>query len=264
MKLEQIMQDWNKDSKALVAVHGLERENLPRIPFSTPIMNFQTYGGLPRKRVIEFFGPESSGKTTSALDIVKNAQYIFQEEWEQLQEELNAQLEELQNAKGSNKTKIKEIQMRLDAHKEPLKIVYLDLENTLDTDWAKKLGVDVDNLWIVRPEHNSAEEILQYVIDMYDTGEVGLIVLDSLPYMVSQNLLDEELTKKAYAGISAPLTEFSRKVTPYLTKYNAIFLGINQIREDLNSMYSTYCGSTLAPFVLSSAKGISLTKKGKK
>lgn len=240
MKLEQIMQDWNKDSKALVAVHGLERENLPRIPFSTPIMNYQTYGGLPRKRVIEFFGPESSGKTTSALDIVKNAQYIFQEEWEQLQEDLNAQLEELQNAKGSNKTKIKEIQMRLDAHKEPLKIVYLDLENTLDTDWAKKLGVDVDNLWIVRPEHNSAEEILQYVIDMYDTGEVGLIVLDSLPYMVSQNLLDEELTKKAYAGISAPLTEFSRKVTPYLTKYNAIFLGINQIREDLNSMYSTY------------------------
>ena len=240
MKLEQIMQDWNKDSKALVAVHGLERENLPRIPFSTPIMNFQTYGGLPRKRVIEFFGPESSGKTTSALDIVKNAQYIFQEEWEQLQEDLNAQLEELQNAKGSNKTKIKEIQMRLDAHKEPLKIVYLDLENTLDTDWAKKLGVDVDNLWIVRPEHNSAEEILQYVIDMYDTGEVGLIVLDSLPYMVSQNLLDEELTKKAYAGISVPLTEFSRKVTPYLTKYNAIFLGINQIREDLNSMYSTY------------------------
>ena len=202
MKLEQLMQDWNKDSKALVAVHGLERENLPRIPFSSPIMNFQTYGGLPRKRVIEFFGPESSGKTTSALDIVKNAQFVFQEEWEIMQEELKAKLEELQASKGSNKTKIKEIQMKLDAHKEPLKIVYLDLENTLDTDWARKLGVDVDNLWIVRPEHNSAEEILQYVIEMYDTGEVGLIVLDSLPYMVSQNLLDEELTKKAYAGIS--------------------------------------------------------------
>ena len=130
--------------------------------------------------------------------------------------------------------------MQLDSLQEPLKIVYLDLENTLDTEWAKKIGVDVDNIWIVRPEMNSAEEILQYVLDIFETGEVGLVVLDSLPYMVSQNLIDEELTKKAYAGISAPLTEFSRKVTPLLTRYNAIFLGINQIREDMNSQYNAY------------------------
>lgn len=239
MKLEQIMRDWNKDSKALVAVQGLERESLPRIPFSAPSMNYQTYGGLPRKRVIEFFGPESSGKTTSALDIVKNAQMVFEQEWHDKTERLTQLLEEAEKAKAS-KSKISELKSQLADLAEPLKIVYLDLENTLDTEWAKKIGVDVDNIWIVRPEMNSAEEILQYVLDMYDTGEVGLIVLDSLPYMVSQNLIDEELTKKAYAGISAPLTEFSRKVTPYLTKYNAIFLGINQIREDMNSQYNAY------------------------
>lgn len=239
MKLEQLMKDWNKDSKALVAVQGLERESLPRIPFSAPSMNYQTYGGLPRKRVVEFFGPESSGKTTSALDIVKNSQIVFEQEWQEKTERLNKKLQEAQEKKAS-KTAIKEIQMQLDALVEPLKIVYLDLENTLDTEWAKKIGVDVDNIWIVRPEMNSAEEILQYVLDIFETGEVGLVVLDSLPYMVSQNLIDEELTKKAYAGISAPLTEFSRKVTPLLTKHNAIFLGINQIREDMNSQYNAY------------------------
>ena len=239
MKLEQIMKDWNKDSKALVAVQGLERESLPRIPFSAPSMNYQTYGGLPRKRVIEFFGPESSGKTTSALDIVKNAQMVFEQEWHEKTERLTQLIDEAEKSKAS-KSKINDLKSQLADLAEPLKIVYLDLENTLDTEWAKKVGVDVDNIWIVRPEMNSAEEILQYVLDMYDTGEVGLIVLDSLPYMVSQNLIDEELTKKAYAGISAPLTEFSRKVTPYLTKYNAIFLGINQIREDMNSQYNAY------------------------
>lgn len=239
MKLEQIMKDWNKDSKALVAVQGLERESLPRIPFSAPSMNYQTYGGLPRKRVIEFFGPESSGKTTSALDIVKNAQMVFEQEWHEKTERLTQLIEEAEKSKAS-KSKINDLKSQFADIAEPLKIVYLDLENTLDTEWAKKIGVDVDNIWIVRPEMNSAEEILQYVLDMYDTGEVGLIVLDSLPYMVSQNLIDEELTKKAYAGISAPLTEFSRKVTPYLTKYNAIFLGINQIREDMNSQYNAY------------------------
>lgn len=239
MKLEQIMNDWNKDSKALVAVQGLERESLPRIPFSAPSMNYQTYGGLPRKRVIEFFGPESSGKTTSALDIVKNAQMVFEQEWHEKTERLTQLIDEAEKSKAS-KSKINDLKSQLADLAEPLKIVYLDLENTLDTEWAKKIGVDVDNIWIVRPEMNSAEEILQYVLDMYDTGEVGLIVLDSLPYMVSQNLIDEELTKKAYAGISAPLTEFSRKVTPYLTKYNAVFLGINQIREDMNSQYSAY------------------------
>ena len=239
MKLEQLMKDWNKDSKALVAVQGLEREALPRIPFSAPSMNYQTYGGLPRKRVVEFFGPESSGKTTSALDIVKNAQMVFEQEWEQKTEELKEKLENARASKAS-KTAIKELEMQLDSLQEPLKIVYLDLENTLDTEWAKKIGVDVDNMWIVRPEMNSAEEILQYVLDIFETGEVGLVVLDSLPYMVSQNLIDGELTKKAYAGISAPLTGFSRKVTPLLTRYNAIFLGINQIREDMNSQYNAY------------------------
>ena len=239
MKLEQLMKDWNKDSKALVAVQGLERESLPRIPFSAPSMNYQTYGGLPRKRVIEFFGPESSGKTTSALDIVKNAQIVFEQEWQEKTDALREKIAEAESKKAS-KTQLKELQAQLDSLAEPLKIVYLDLEYTLDTVWAKKIGVDVDNIWIVRPEMNSAEEILQYVLDIYETGEVGLVVLDSLPYMVSQNLIDEELTKKAYAGISAPLTEFSRKVTPYLTKYNAIFLGINQIREDMNSQYNAY------------------------
>lgn len=238
-QFEEIMNDWNKQSKALIAVQGLEREQLPRIPFSAPIMNYQTYGGIPRKRVIEFFGPESSGKTTSALDIVGNAQRLFQQEWEYLIEDTKQALEEA-TANKAGKTEINRLNQILTDNPRSKLVVYMDLENTLDAEWAEKLGVDTNDWWIVKPELDSAEEILQRVIDMFNTGEVGLIVLDSLPYMVSQNLMDEDLTKKAYAGISAPLTEFSRKVQPVLTRNNATFLGINQIREDLASQYNAY------------------------
>lgn len=239
MSFQQLMDQWNKDSKSNVAVKGVKREILPRIPFSAPIMNYQTYGGLPRKRVIEFFGPEGSGKTTTALDIVKNAQALFLMEWE---EDLARVTKELEDAKAAKKAKstIAIIEAELAKLDKPQQVVYLDLENTLDEQWAKTLGVDVDALWIVKPMYDSAEKILQNVIELFDSGEVGLIVLDSLPYMVSQNLFDETLEKKAYAGISAPLTEFSRKVTPILTRNNAMFLGINQVREDMQSTYNAY------------------------
>lgn len=177
--------------------------------------------------------------TTTALDIVKNAQILFQDEWEEANERLAKELEEAKEKKLS-KAKITELELELAMWKKPKQVVYMDLENTLDEEWATSLGVDVESLWIVKPGSDTAEQILQYVLDMYDTGEVGLVVLDSLPYMVSQNLIDETLEKKAYAGISGPLTEFSRKVQPKLTKQNAMFLGINQIREDMNSQYNAY------------------------
>ena len=239
MSLQSLMDQWNKDSKANVAVRGIKREILPRIPFSAPIMNYQTYGGLPRKRVIEFFGPEGSGKTTTALDIVKNAQILFHVEWEENLEQAKLELEEAIKAKKGKAT-ITILENEIAALKSPKQVIYLDLENTLDEEWAKTLGVDLDNLWIVKPLQDSAESILEHVLDMFRSGEVGLIVLDSLPYMVSQNLFDESLEKKAYAGISAPLTEFSRKVTPLLTKHDAMFLGINQVREDMTSTYNAY------------------------
>src|SRR5699024_9649630 len=93
------------------------------------------------------------------------------------------------------------------------KVVYIDSENTLDEDWARLNGLDTENLILARPQEQTAEEVLQMMLDLIDSGEVELMILDSLPMLVSQNLYDEELEKKSYGGIAGAVTEFSRKVS---------------------------------------------------
>ena len=64
--LQQIMDEWNKDSGCVVVQKGIPEQNFKRIPFSSATANYMTYGGMPRGKAVEFFGPEGSGKTTSA------------------------------------------------------------------------------------------------------------------------------------------------------------------------------------------------------
>ena len=92
---------------------------------------------------------------------------------------------------------------------------------------------------LVRPQEQTAEQVLQIIIDLVSTGDVGLCVLDSIPMLVSQNILEESLEKKSYGGISQALTTFCSKITPHLVQNQCAFIGINQIREDLSSMYNT-------------------------
>lgn len=210
--LDQICNDINKKFQQTIVNRGLGIVDTQRIPFTSPRLNYMTYGGLPRGRFIEFLGEEGSGKTTTALDIAGQAQKVFQQEWED----------------GTY------------PGDEPQKVVYVDVETTLDREWARKLGVDVESLYIVQPLSQSAEDIFDAVIAMLETGEVGLVVIDSLAAMVSFQELEKDVGEASYAGISKALTLFTKKSAPLCHNLKSSVIGINQLRDDLKNPYNVY------------------------
>lgn len=238
--LDKVIAEINKDAEAEIMKQGTDMIYVSKIPFSSPTMNYMTYGGVPRGKVTEFFGGEGGGKTTSALDIVGNAQRLFQEEFEKEVEGIEQSIKALGDSKSNAKQK-QNLTKKLDAllEKGPQSIVYADLENTLDVEWAKLLGVDTEKLYLLRPEEQSAEKVLDYIINLMQTGEVGLVVLDSIPCLVPGQIQGESLEKKNYGGVAKILTDFSNRVPPLINKYQITFIGINQVREDLNAMYGS-------------------------
>lgn len=199
-KLDEIMKNVNKSCKEEVITHGLSEFKYQRIPFTSPRMNYCTFGGIPVGKITEFYGEEHGGKTTTALDIVANFQQLYPDK----------------------------------------SVLYVDAENTFDVEWAKKIGVDVDSLYILQPKSQSAEEIFQVICDSVDTGEAGLWVLDSIGALLSQQELDKSLEDKTYGGIAKPLTLFGKKVEMLMQRHKCTGIGINQIREDLNSTWGGY------------------------
>jgi recombination protein RecA len=187
----------NKKAKEDIVTIGLNEFGYQRIPFTSPRMNYCTFGGIPVGKLIEFYGEEHGGKTTTALDVVANYQQL----------------------------------------PDARKVLYCDCENTLDVEWATKLGVNVDEMIILQPKSQSAEEIFQFICDAVDTGEIGLFVIDSLGAMMSQQELDKTLEDKTYGGISKPLTLFGKKVEMLMHRHKCTGIGINQMREDLNSTW---------------------------
>ena len=236
------MAELNKKFKAQIINVGTDIIEVSKIPFSSPTANYMTYGGIPVGKITEFYGGEGGGKTTSALDIVKNAQIKFNQVYEDKLDAIEKQIEELSVKESKEaKAKISKLQSEMDAITEqgPKVVVYVDAEQTLDTEWAKLLGVQTEQMILVRPEAQTAEQVFQIIIELVDTGNVGLVVLDSIPMLVSQNIFEETMEKKSYGGISQALTVFCSKITPILTKNQCAFIGINQVREDLASMYNT-------------------------
>ena len=203
MKLDEIMKNANKRFKEEIITQGLSDFAYHRIPFTSPRMNYCTFGGIPIGKITEFYGEEHGGKTTTALDIVANYQKSGDER----------------------------------------DILYVDAENTLDVDWAKKIGVDVDRMYILQPKSQSAEEIFQIICDAVDTGEVGLWVLDSIGALMSAQELDKTMEDKTYGGIAKPLTLFGKKIEMLMQRHKCTGIGINQMREDMNSAY----GGTTTP-----------------
>lgn len=191
------MKDVNKKFKEDIIHVGVASYDYVRIPFTSPRLNWMTFGGLPVGKLIEFYGEAGSGKTTTALDSVAN--YMHSD--------------------------------------DDRRVLYVDAEHTLDTVWASKLGVDVSKLILIEPTNQGAEEIFQIALDAMDTGEVGLVVIDSLGVMVSVQAQDKTLTEKTYGGISAALTQFSEKAVGLCNKHKCTLIGINQQREDLRSMF---------------------------
>ena len=203
--LDAVMKNVNKDAKSEIMTRGLKEYEYERIPFTSPIMNRCLYGGLPVGKIIEFSGEEHGGKTTSALDVVANYQALWPDR----------------------------------------EVLWADAENTFDFEWAVKMGVNVDSLYYIKPEGQSAEYIFQIIEDAVATGEVGLWVLDSLGVLASEAELDDkkDYTDKTYGGISQPLTRFTKKIEMLMQKTKCTGIGINQEREDLNSQW----GGTKTP-----------------
>lgn len=241
--LDKVINEINKKYKADVIQKGVELVYTDSIPFSSPRANYMTYGGIPLGKATEFFGAEGGGKTTSALDVTAQAQKKALEQFEEEKQTAEQRLTLLKEK--NNKTdqdEIKKLAEKLEQLEEagPRRVVYIDAENTLDTEWAEKIGVDVESLILVRPQDHTAEQVLQMILDLIDCGQVILLVLDSVPMLVSQSLYEESLEKKTYAGIAGAITEFSRKVSPRISKNKTALLLINQVREDLANPYNQY------------------------
>ena len=110
-KLDALCEKINKEWKEEIASKGVKMITTQKIPFTSPRINYMMYGGLPRGRLVEFAGEEGGGKTTTALDICKNAQAIFDTEYAQ----------ELSNSKDEKRKAYLE-------SRGPKKIVYADCE----------------------------------------------------------------------------------------------------------------------------------------
>ena len=197
MKMDELIKQINKEEGGSIIGLGLPEYDYERIPFSSPRMNYITYGGLPIGTLVEFFGEEHGGKTTTALDIAANYQQM-----------------------GTGK-----------------KVLYCDCENTLNRKWAKKIGVDLDDAYIIQPDSQSAEKLFQYILESIDTDEVGLVVIDSLAAMVSQQELEKDINERTYGGIAMALTRFSKQAEMACHKHKCTLIGINQMREVIGSMF---------------------------
>lgn len=195
--LDLIVKDLNKKMKVGAISLGVAFQEVQKIPFSSCRLNYMTYGGIPIGRIAEFFGTDGSGKTTTAIDIAGQAQQLFPDK----------------------------------------KVLFVDIEHTFDPVWATKLGLNCDDLLYLDPDSMGAEEVFNIIIDIIDSGEISLCILDSIGAMVSMQANEKEIGERTYGGISMALTEFTKKITPVLSRTQASFIGINQARDDMNSPY---------------------------
>lgn len=197
MSLENVVKSLNKNMKIGNISLGVEEKEITKIPFSSCRLNYMTYGGLPVGRIAEFYGSDGSGKTTTAIDLAGNAQKLYPDK----------------------------------------KVLIVDIEHTFDRTWATKLGLDCDNILYFDPDSMGAEEVFNMMMELFETGEISVCILDSIGAMVSTQSNEKDIGERTYGGISMSLTEFSKKVTPILARTDAILIGINQVRDDMNSMY---------------------------
>ncbi len=150
-------------------------------------------GGFPRGRVTEIFGPESSGKTTLALQVIAQAQKLG----------------------GA--------------------AAFIDAEHALDPAYAKKLGVDVDNLLVSQPDHG--EQALEITAALVQSGVIDIIVLDSVAALVPKAELEGEMGD-SHMGLHARLmSQALRKLTGMISRTNTCMIFINQVREKIGVMF---------------------------
>jgi recombination protein RecA len=175
---------------------GSKEAVVPIAVISTGSISFDAalgVGGVPRGRVVEIFGPESSGKTTITLQIIAEAQ----------------------KAGGL--------------------AAFVDAEHALDPAYAKKLGVDIDNLLISQPDYG--EQALEIVEALVRSGAIDVLVVDSVAALVPKAELDGEMGD-SHMGLQARLmSQALRKLTGTVSKSRTCLIFINQIREKIGVMF---------------------------
>jgi len=166
----------------------------PSIPTGAPTLdNILGIGGFPRGRIVEIYGPESSGKSTIALTVVNEAQ------------------------------------------KMGLKCAYIDAEHALDPIYMQALGVDLDKLIFSQPDYG--EQALEIVDRLVRSGEVGVVVIDSVASLIPKAELEGEM-ESSQMGLQARLmAKAMRKLVSAASETKTLLLFINQLRSKIGIMF---------------------------
>lgn len=191
--LRQIEKDYGKGSIMKLG-EAAAKMNIEVIPSGALALDIALgVGGIPRGRVIEIYGPESSGKTTVALHVIAEAQKM-----------------------GGI-------------------AAFIDAEHALDPVYAKKLGVDIDNLLISQPDNG--EQALEIAEALVRSGAIDIIVIDSVAALVPRAEIEGEMGD-SHVGLHARLmSQALRKLTGIISKSRTTTIFINQIREKVGVMF---------------------------
>ena len=150
-------------------------------------------GGAPRGRIVEIYGPESSGKTTVALHMI-------------------AEVQKRDGIAG-----------------------FIDAEHALDPQYAKKIGVDIDNLYISQPDHG--EQALEIAETMIRSGALDIIIIDSVAALVPKAEIDGDMDDLQVGLHARLMSKAMRKLTAVINKSNCVVVFINQLREKVGVMF---------------------------
>ena len=192
--LKQIESQFGKGT--IMKLGTRETIEVPSIPTgSFGLDNALGIGGLPKGRVVEIYGPESSGKTTLTLQIIA----------------------ECQKAGGS--------------------AAFIDAEHALDPEYAKALGVDIDELLLSQPD--TGEQALEVTDMLVKSGSLDVIVVDSVAALVPRAELEGDMGD-SHVGLQARLmSQALRKITGSIQKSNTLVIFINQIRMKIGVMFGS-------------------------
>lgn len=242
-KIDSFVNEINKKFGEEIIMKGNKVPQFDKIPFSSPRLNYMTYGGVPIGKSTELFGPENGGKSTTAIDLAGNAQNMAKNKYESRVFYLENKIKKLEEkTTKKSKREIKKYNKELqELEKEgPRKVLWIDSEHTYDPDWAEKNGVNTENLMFFKPQQQTAEEILEVVVNAVDTGQILLVIIDSIPMLISGQKMDKGMTGKTYGGNAAALTDFSKIISPKLSKNESSLVAINQTRADFDNKYNLY------------------------
>ena len=192
LALDKIEKDFGKGSVMLLG----DKQNETIDVISTGSLGLDValgVGGLPRGRVIEIYGPESSGKTTIAIHTIAEAQ-----------------------KKGGI-------------------CAIIDAEHAFDTSYARKLGVDVDNLIISQPDYG--EQALEIADRLISSGAVDVVVIDSVAALVPKSELEGEMGDSKMGLHARLMSQALRKLTATISRTGCCCIFINQLREKIGVMF---------------------------